>query len=137
MPGPGTGDPVSTLAITQLVLLMRILDKTHPIALAWQGGFWRGSITFGDRCLHAFGGLLDLSVRGFPRKRRPLHRLLTLDLRDSRLNISLPNTTVLPLLYGFVYSGCLLYYQVVSDAEIRIIEMTPRLPSRYWPYKHY
>lgn len=44
---------------------------------------------------------------------------------------------MLPLLYGFAYSGCLLDYQVVSDAEIRIIELTPRLPSTDWPYKGY
>lgn len=75
---------------------MRMLDETRPIAIAWQGGLWHGSVTGGDRCWHAFGGPLDVSVRGFPRNRQSLHRLLTLDLRDSRLNISLSNTTVLP-----------------------------------------
>ena len=116
---------------------MRVFDKTHPIVIAWQGGLWQGSIAIGDRCGHTFGRPLDLAVRGLPRNRQPLHRLLTLDLCDSRLNVSLPNATVLPLLYGFVYSGCLLEYQVVSDAEIRIIDLTPRLPSRDWPYKGY
>ena len=86
---------------------------------------------------HTFGGPLGLSVRGFPTNQRPLHRLVTLDLQDSRLNISLPNATSLPLLYGFAYDGCLLDYQVVSDAEVRITELTPRLPSIEWPYKDY
>jgi hypothetical protein len=117
---------------------MRVLDELHPIAIAWRGGLWRGSIsTFEDRCPHVFGRPLDLSVRGLPKNPRSLHRLLTLDLRDSRLNISLPNTTVLPLLYGFAYDGCVLDYQIVSDAEVRIMELTPRLPSREWPYKDY
>jgi len=117
---------------------MSVLDELNPIAVAWRGGLWRGSVTtLEDRCPHVFGGPLDLSVRGFPRNRRSLHRLLTLDLRDSHLNISLPNTTVLHLLYAFAYSGCRLDYQVVSDTEIRIIELTPRLPSRDWPYTDY
>ena len=53
------------------------------------------------------------------------------------MNISLPNATMLPLLYGFTYDGCLLDYQVASDADVRILELSPRLPSRDWPYKGY
>jgi hypothetical protein len=116
---------------------MRVFDKAHPIIIAGQGGLWQGSIALGDRYRHTFGGPLDLSVRGFPTNRRPLHRLLTLDLRDSRLNISLPGATMLHLLYGFAYDCCLLDYQVVSDSEVRVIEMTPRRPTRNWPYEDY
>jgi hypothetical protein len=116
---------------------MRVFDKAHPIIIAGQGGLWQGSIALGDRYRHTFGGPLDLSVRGFPTNRRPLHRLLKLDLRDSRLNISLPGATMLHLLYGFAYDCCLLDYQVVSDSEVRVIEMTPRRPTRNWPYEDY
>jgi hypothetical protein len=116
---------------------MRAFDKAHPIIIAWQGGLWQGSIALGDRYRHTFGGPLDLSVRRFPTNRRPLHRLLTLDLRDSRLNISIPGATMLHLLYGFAYDCCLLDYQVVSDSEVRVIEMTPRRPTRNWPYEDY
>jgi hypothetical protein len=116
---------------------MRILDETHPIVIVWRGGLWQGSVALGDRCRHTFGGPLGLSVRGIPKNQWPLHRLVTLDLHDNRLNISFPNAASLPLLYGFAYDGCLLDYQVVSDAEARIVELTPRLPSREWPYKDY
>ncbi len=116
---------------------MRILEQTHPISIAWRGGLWQGSVDLGDHWGHVFGGPLDLTVRGFPRNRRPLHRLLTLDLRDSRLSISLPNTDSLPLLYGFAYDGCLLDYQVASDAEVRITDVSPRVPSQEWPYRGY
>jgi hypothetical protein len=71
---------------------MRVFDKARPIIIAGQGGLWQGSIALGDRYRHTFGGPLDLSVRGFPTNRRPLHRLLTLDLRDSRTD--LPEPTV-------------------------------------------
>jgi hypothetical protein len=66
-----------------------------------------------------------------------LHRLLTLDLHDSRLSIPLPNASLLPLLYGFAYDGCRLDYQVVSDTEVRVIELMPIIPSKDWPYKNY
>jgi hypothetical protein len=71
---------------------MRVFDKVHPIIIAWQGGLWQGSIALGDRYRHTFGGPLDLSVRGFPTNRRPLHRLLTLiagpRLRDRRSSLA-------------------------------------------------
>jgi hypothetical protein len=116
---------------------MRALDQVHPIVVAWQGGLWQGSIAQGKRYRHTFGGPLDLLVRGSTRKRRPLHRLLTIDLHDRRLSVPLPNAGLLPLLYGFAYSGCVLDYQVVSDAEVRVIELTPSIPSKDWPYKNY
>ncbi len=116
---------------------MCILDQLHPIVVAWQGGLWQGSVVQGDRYGHTFGGPLDLMVQGFPRNRRALHRLLTLDLHDPRLSIPRSNASLLPLLYGFAYDGCLLDYQVVSDAEVRVIELTPGIPSKDWPYKNY
>jgi hypothetical protein len=71
---------------------MRVFDKAHPIIIAGQGGLWQGSIALGDRYRHTFGGPLDLSVRGFPTNRRPLHRLLTLiagpRLRDRRSSLA-------------------------------------------------
>src|SRR5262249_22512342 len=57
--------------------------------------------------------------------------------RDRRLHFPLPRATLLPLLYGFAYSGCLLEYQVDSDSEVRIVEMPPRSPAKDWPYKNY
>jgi hypothetical protein len=116
---------------------MFVLDQLHPIVVAWQGGLWQGTIAQGSRYRHTFGGPLDLLVQGFPRNRRPLHRLLTLDLHDSRLSIPRPNASLLPLLYGFAYDGCRLDYQVVSDTEVRVIELMPIIPSKDWPYKNY
>jgi hypothetical protein len=116
---------------------MSLLDRTHPIVVAWQGGLWQGAVVQAARYRHTFGGPLELLVRGFPKNRRPLHRFLTLDLRDPRFGVSLPNAQSLPLLYGFVYDACVLDYQIVSDAEVRIIELTPSRPSKHWPYANY
>jgi hypothetical protein len=62
---------------------------------------------------------------------------MTLDLLDSRLNIALPNATLLPLLCGFAYDGCFLEYQVVSDLEVPVNELTPSAPTPNWPYENY
>ncbi len=112
---------------------MRHIPSSLPGVVAFGRVPYRSESAF----RHTFGGPLGLSVRGFPTNQRPLHRLVTLDLQDSRLNISFPNAASLPLLYGFAYDGCLLDYQVVSDAEVRITELTPRLSSIEWPYKDY
>jgi hypothetical protein len=50
---------------------------------------------------------------------------------------ALGGPTMLHLLYGFAYDCCLLDYQVVSDSEVRVIEMTPRRPTGNWPYEDY
>jgi hypothetical protein len=116
---------------------MPVLDRLHPIVVAWQGGLWQGSVVEAARYQHTFGGPLELLVRGFPKNRRPLHRLLTLDLRDPRFGVSLADMHRLPLLYGFAYDACVLVYQIVSDAEVRVIDLTPTTPSKDWPYKNY
>lgn len=109
----------------------------NPILLAWRGTLWQGVVGQGDVHRHTFGGPLNLSVHLVPTSERPLHRVLTLDLSDSRLGVRIPNVTLLPLLYGFVYEGCVLEYQVISDEEIRVIDLWPETSLEEWPYEDY
>ena len=73
---------------------------------------------------HRFGGPLELVVADFPDEQRPLHRVLTLDLTDPRLEIRVPSVRLLPLLYGFVFDGCELRYQILSDKEVQVLELS-------------
>ena len=86
---------------------------------------------------HCFGGENDLQIIDFPAGQQPLHRVISLDLTDPRLNISIQGVTQLPLLYGLVYDGCEMTYEVLSNNSIRMIELSPSTSSDGWPYPDY
>ncbi|MBC8101590.1 MAG: hypothetical protein H7Z41_03270 [Cytophagales bacterium] len=86
---------------------------------------------------HRFGGPLDLVLEDFPGDQKPLHRVATLDLTDPRLGASIPQVRLLPLLYGFTFSGCALRYQILSDTAVRVLDLAPLRSSEDWPYRGY
>jgi hypothetical protein len=83
---------------------------------------------------HQFGGESNLRVIGLPEGEPSLHQIISLDLSDKQLGFSIQGISRLVLLYGLVYSGCELKYQMISDDEIHILEMNPKKPYPNWPY---
>jgi hypothetical protein len=83
---------------------------------------------------HQFGGESNLRIIGLPEGEPPLHQILSLNLTDKQLGFSIQGISRLVLLYGLVYSGCELKYQMISDDEIHILEMNPKKPYPNWPY---
>ena len=85
---------------------------------------------------HAIGGELGLEVRGLPKQaRKPLHRLLTVDVSDPRLRIRNAPCRLIPIVYGFVYDGCAMKYSV-GKKGISIVEWRGE-PMDGWPYADY
>jgi hypothetical protein len=113
------------------------VDNNYPILVVRNGTLWQVSVGQSHAFQHYLGGSLDLCVRGGPKNERPLHRVVTLDLTDSRLDVHIPAVNRLPLLYGFVFDACTLKYEILSDHEVRILEMAPRTSSDDWPYENY
>jgi hypothetical protein len=113
------------------------VDDSYPILVARNGTLWQVSVGQSPKYHHYFGGPLDLSVGGLPKNERPLHRVVTLDLTDRRLDVRIPGLSRLPLVYGFVYSSPVFKYQILSEGKVRIIEMSPRTSSDDWPYENY
>ena len=111
----------------------------RPVAL-WGGVLYEADV--GQRrepvkTMHTFGGGLDLEARGFPQGKRPLHRLLTLDLSDENLALPATQHRLLPFCYGFAYSGCRLTYKVLDDATLEIETFDPKAPTVDWPHADY
>jgi len=121
----------------RLIRLARASGIPSPILVAWKGTLWHGSIGRARGNEHFFGGRLELLVHGFPKKERPLQRLLTLNVAHAPLNARIPNISMLPLVYGFNFDGCQLKYQLVSDREVRMVEMCPKTSLKNWPYRGY
>ena len=78
-----------------------------------------------------------MAILGFPERQKALHRVLTLDLTDPRLRTTIPGVRFRPLLYAFTFNGCELRYQMLSDTEVQIVELTPQQSSDDWPYPDY
>lgn len=86
---------------------------------------------------HYFGGPLALTLKNFSSKQGTLHRLLTIYLTDSLLNLEIPELSQLPLLYGFMFDGCQLSYKVLDDSTVEILSLEPTEISSDWPYENY
>lgn len=86
----------------------------------------------GSQCgfSHTFGGnAADFGIR-YTHTPLPLHLIYRLDLSDPLIPVALPGINFLPLLYCFNYgSDCC--YQVVSDAEVRLL--APVEQEYYFP----
>lgn len=117
--------------------VMCAVKDYNPLVIAWRGKRWEGRVGHADGHAHAFGGPLDLSIRGASRNARHLHRVLSLDLSDARFALQVPNVDMLPLVYGFTFDGCSLEYKVASDRQLTVLDLSPGSPSPGWPYANY
>lgn len=109
-------------------------DQEFPIVF-WNGRLAQARPDSSSQYAHALGGPLELRVEGHPKGQRPLHRILTLDLTDPAIGVDRPAVPVLPLLYGLVYDGSVLRYEVLSGSRVRIVELDPNVSSEDWPYE--
>lgn len=85
---------------------------------------------------HTFGGPPQ-HLGSKPRGKQPLHLLHTFDLADPALGMRIRGIQRLPLYYCFVYDGCSLAYQMISDDEIRILGLQSKGTLKDFPFEDY
>ncbi len=101
-----------------------------------QGHFFKAMIGAEGSYQHYFGHTREIEIVNPTCEPVQLHLILDLYLRDSRLSLTIPDLTRLPLLHPFRHDGGFLKYRVISDNSVEILEIKGPL-AEGWPYVNY